>query len=30
MPNLNIYCLSLKYYDVIDKLPSYIKQLGQA
>ena len=28
MPNLNIYCLSLKYYDVIDKLPSYIKPLG--
>ena len=28
MPNLNLYCLSLKYYNHIDKLPSYIKPLG--
>ena len=28
MKNLNIYCLSLKYYQVIDRLPSYIKPLG--
>ena len=28
MTNLNIYCLSLKYYQIIDKLPSYIKPLG--
>ena len=28
MPNLNLYCLSLKYYNLIDKLPSYIKPLG--
>ena len=28
MTNLNLYCLSLKYYNLIDKLPSYIKPLG--
>ena len=28
MPNLNLYCLSLKYFSLIDKLPSYIKPLG--
>ena len=28
MANLNIGCLSLKYYKLIDKLPSYIKPLG--
>ena len=28
MLNLNLYCLSLKYYKHIDKLPSYIKPLG--
>ena len=28
MPNLNLYCLSLKYYNHIDNLPSYIKPLG--
>ena len=28
MPNLNLYCLSLKYFKHIDKLPSYIKALG--
>ena len=28
MSNLNLYCLSLKYYNLIDKLPSYIKPLG--
>lgn len=28
MPNLNLYCLSLKYYNLIDKLPSFIKPIG--
>ena len=28
MPNLNLFCLSLKYYNLIDKLPAYIKPLG--
>ena len=28
MPNLEIYCTTLKYYSVLDKLPSYIKPLG--
>ena len=28
MPNLNLYCLSFKYYKLVDKLPSYIKALG--
>lgn len=28
MTNLNLFCLSLKYYGLIDKLPSYIKPLG--
>ena len=28
MSNLEIYCTTLKYYSVLDKLPSYIKPLG--
>lgn len=28
MKNISLYCLSLKYYNVINKLPSYIKPLG--
>ena len=28
MRNLEIYCTTLKYYSVLDKLPSYIKPLG--
>ena len=28
MPNLEIYFTTLKYYSVLDKLPSYIKPLG--
>ena len=28
MKNLNIYCLSLKYYKVLDELPTFIKPLG--
>lgn len=28
MSNLNLYCLSLKYYSLIDKLPKHIKPIG--
>ena len=28
MQNLDIYCLTIKYYDLINKFPSYIKPLG--
>ena len=28
MFNLDIYCASLQYFNVLDKLPSYIKPLG--
>ena len=28
MFNLDIYCTSLQYFNVLDKLPSYIKPLG--
>jgi hypothetical protein len=28
MKNLEIYCTSIKYYNIIDKLPAYIKPLG--
>ena len=28
MINLKIYCLSHKYYSLLDKLPPYIKPLG--
>ena len=28
MSNLEIYCTSTKYFNIIDKLPSYIKPLG--
>ena len=28
MVNLEIYCLSHKYYTLLDKLPKYIKPLG--
>lgn len=28
MIKLTIYCTSIKYYKIIDKLPSYIKPLG--
>ena len=28
MPKINLYCLSLKYFNLIDKLPSFINPLG--
>ena len=28
MPNLDIYCFSMKYFNLLDKLPSYIKPFG--
>ena len=28
MANLDIYCTTIRYFSVIDKLPSYIKPLG--
>ena len=28
MFNLEIYCTALQYFNVLDKLPSYIKPLG--
>jgi len=28
MANLNIYCTTIKYFNVLDKLPPYIKPLG--
>ena len=28
MPNLDIYCFSMKYFDLLDKLPSCIKPFG--
>ena len=28
MSNLKIYCTSIKYLNILDKLPSYIKPLG--
>ena len=28
MVNLNIYCTTIKYYKVMEKLPPYIKPLG--
>ena len=28
MVNLDIYCTTLSYFSVLDKLPSYIKPLG--
>ena len=26
--NINLYCLSFKYYNLVDKLPTFIKPLG--
>ena len=28
MTNINLYCLSIKYYILLDKLPNYIKPIG--
>ena len=28
MANLDIYCTTIKYFNVIDKLPPHIKPLG--
>ncbi len=28
MVNLDIYCTSIHYFNLLDKLPSYIKPLG--
>ena len=28
MINLNIYCMAIKYFRILDKLPPYIKPLG--
>ena len=28
MVNLKIYCTSIKYFNILDKLPAYIKPLG--
>ena len=28
MPNLDIFCFSMKYFNLLDKLPSYIKPFG--
>ena len=28
MVNLDIYCTTIHYFNVLDKLPSYIKPLG--
>ena len=28
MKNLKIFCTSIKYYKVLDKLPNYIKKIG--
>ena len=28
MSNLEIYCTSIQYFNILDKLPSYIKPLG--
>ena len=28
MPKLDIYCFSMKYFNLLDKLPSYIRPFG--